>query len=48
MDQALMQQLLPGTIRLETRVLNGAAHCRYLIPDQEGAEPASSEPDNNA
>jgi len=48
MDQALMQQLLPGTIRLETRVLNGTAHCRYLIPDQAGGAPAHSEPDSHA
>jgi predicted ArsR family transcriptional regulator len=48
MDQALLQQLIPGAIRLETRVLNGAAHCRYLIPDQESAEPTGSESKGNA
>ncbi len=49
MDQAILQQLIPGTIRLETRVLNGAAHCRYMIPAQEDVEqqPASN-PDSNA
>lgn len=48
MDQALLQQLIPGAIRLETRVLNGAAHCRYLIPDQESAEPDGNEPASHA
>ena len=31
MDQALMQNLLPGVVRYETRALNGTAHCTYII-----------------
>jgi predicted ArsR family transcriptional regulator len=35
MDQAMLQHLVPGVVRLETRVLNGATHCRYLVPAPE-------------
>jgi predicted ArsR family transcriptional regulator len=31
MDQAIMQHLMPDLIRLESRVLDGAPHCRYII-----------------
>ena len=31
MDQALMHNLLPGAVRHETRALNGAARCTYII-----------------
>lgn len=31
MDQALMQNLLPGAVRHETRALHGASHCTYVI-----------------
>lgn len=53
MDLLMVQHLVPGAIRLETRVLNGSAHCRYLIPLREdstpaGAASASSEPDLDA
>ena len=37
MDHTLLQQLIPGVIRLETRVLHGTAHCRYMIPHPENA-----------
>ncbi len=34
MDQAMMSHLLPETVRLQTRVVNGAARCVYVIaPD---------------
>lgn len=31
MDQVLMQNLLPGAVRHETRALNGTARCTYFI-----------------
>lgn len=31
MDQELMQALVPGAVRHETRVLHGASHCTYII-----------------
>lgn len=31
MDQALMQNLVPGAARHETRALNGTSHCTYVI-----------------
>jgi predicted ArsR family transcriptional regulator len=32
MDQVLFQILLPGSVRLESRVLDGSPHCTYAIP----------------
>jgi predicted ArsR family transcriptional regulator len=37
MDQAMMRQLLPGAIRLETQAMDGALHCRYLIAAGDAA-----------
>lgn len=31
MDQALMQNLVPGATRHETRALHGSSHCTYII-----------------
>jgi predicted ArsR family transcriptional regulator len=31
MDQALMQSLMPGATRYETRALHGSSHCTYII-----------------
>lgn len=31
MDQAMIQQLLPSAVRLQSRVLDGVNHCTYLI-----------------
>jgi predicted ArsR family transcriptional regulator len=31
MDQALMQNLIPGATRHETRALHGSSHCTYII-----------------
>jgi hypothetical protein len=31
MDQALMQNLMPGATRHETRALHGSSHCTYII-----------------
>jgi predicted ArsR family transcriptional regulator len=31
MDQAMIQQLMPDLIRLESRVLDGSPHCRYIL-----------------
>ena len=39
MDQAMMQQLLPDVVRRESRALDGASHCTYVI------EPTPTEPD---
>ncbi len=38
MDQAMLQSLLPGAARRQSRALNGASHCTYII------EPASTTP----
>jgi predicted ArsR family transcriptional regulator len=32
MDQVLFQILLPGSVRLKSRVLDGTSHCTYVIP----------------
>ena len=32
MDQAMFQILLPGAVRLESRVLDGSSQCTYVIP----------------
>jgi predicted ArsR family transcriptional regulator len=32
MDQLMFQILLPGAVRLESRVLNGSSQCTYVIP----------------
>ncbi|OQA47166.1 MAG: Helix-turn-helix domain protein [Chloroflexi bacterium ADurb.Bin325] len=49
MDQVILQQLIPGTIRLESRVLDGTTHCRYLIPaGKKTNQTPDSQPDNNA
>jgi len=31
MDQALVQNLIPGATRYETRALHGSSHCTYII-----------------
>lgn len=31
MDQALVQSLMPGATRYETRALHGSSHCTYII-----------------
>jgi predicted ArsR family transcriptional regulator len=31
MDQVLMQDLIPGATRYETRALHGSSHCTYII-----------------
>lgn len=31
MDQTMIQQLVPGAIRLESRVMDGSSHCTYII-----------------
>lgn len=36
MDQAMMNHLLPETIRLQTRVVNGASRCVYEILNDKG------------
>ncbi len=41
MDQAMMLHLLPGAIRLQSRVADGASHCTYLIRNDKGL-PAES------
>lgn len=38
MDQALIQHLVPGAIRLQTQALDGAHRCTYIVP--QAAEPA--------
>lgn len=37
MDQMMMQQLMPDAIRLESRVIDGSAHCTYVLPLPEAA-----------
>jgi predicted ArsR family transcriptional regulator len=32
MDQDMFQTLLPGAVRLESRVLDGSSQCTYIIP----------------
>jgi predicted ArsR family transcriptional regulator len=32
MDQLMLQILLPGAVRLESRVLDGSSQCTYVIP----------------
>ena len=32
MDQVMMQQIMPDALRLESRVIDGSAHCTYVIP----------------
>jgi predicted ArsR family transcriptional regulator len=32
MDQVMFQILLPGSVRLESRVLDGSPYCTYVIP----------------
>jgi predicted ArsR family transcriptional regulator len=32
MDQAMFRMLLPGAVRLESRVLDGSSQCTYIIP----------------
>jgi predicted ArsR family transcriptional regulator len=32
MDQVMMQQIMPDAVRTETRVIDGSAHCTYVIP----------------
>jgi predicted ArsR family transcriptional regulator len=32
MDQDMFQMLLPGAVRLESRVLDGSSQCTYIIP----------------
>lgn len=32
MDQTMFQILLPGAVRLESRVLDGSSQCTYIIP----------------
>lgn len=47
MDQAMIQQLLPGAVRVQSRVLDGSAHCTYemnlvgLATDEAGDPNAS-------
>ncbi len=41
MDHALMQHLLPGAIRLQSRVADGASHCTYIVKNNQGL-PAES------
>lgn len=44
MDQAMMQKLIPGATRVESRVLDGAPHCVYVIEVQASpAEPRVEE-----
>jgi hypothetical protein len=31
MDQALMEHLIPGVVRVESQALDGASHCTYVI-----------------
>ena len=40
MDQALIQELLPGAIRYETRALHGTSHCTYIIKKETPSEPS--------
>lgn len=37
MDQAMMNQLLPEAVRLQSRVLDAALRCTYVIPGDETA-----------
>jgi DeoR family transcriptional regulator, suf operon transcriptional repressor len=32
MDRYMIRALLPGAVRLESRVLDGSSHCTYVIP----------------
>jgi predicted ArsR family transcriptional regulator len=42
MDQVMFQILLPGAVRLESRVLDGASQCTYVIP----LSPANKAPED--
>lgn len=42
MDQALIQLLLPGAVRLESRVLDGSAHCTYAIAPSQAKSTAEA------
>ena len=44
MDQAMIQQLMPGMVRIQSRVLDGASHCRYAVATAVVAEPLASPP----
>jgi len=35
MDQMMMQQIMPDAIRLASRVIDGSAHCTYVVPISE-------------
>jgi len=35
MDQAMMEYLLPGAIRLQSRATDGAAHCTYIVKNHK-------------
>jgi predicted ArsR family transcriptional regulator len=37
MDQVMLQRIMPDAIRLESRVIDGSAHCTYIIPLSESA-----------
>jgi predicted ArsR family transcriptional regulator len=40
MDQLMFQILLPGAVRLESRVLDGSSQCTYVIPLAPVEQPA--------
>ena len=42
MDQVLMQRILPGAVRRESRALDGAAHCTYVLELKTAEKPHAS------
>ena len=38
MDQTMILRLLPHAARVESRVLNGASHCRYVVKQEAESE----------
>jgi len=40
MDQAMVQRLMPGMVRIQSRVLDGVSHCEYAVA-AESAAPSS-------
>jgi predicted ArsR family transcriptional regulator len=40
MDQSLMEHLMPGAVRLESRALDGASHCTYVLTLESAADNA--------
>jgi len=41
MDQTMIQRLVPGAIRLASRVLDGSSHCTYIIEQDRANGPGA-------